>query len=598
MSTIFHEGHQVLVQHIGNNNQAVIADLLYFRITGSSYQENGEAFFLMPNINHLVKYTNLSKRVCQRALIALEQNNWIKRIKTRCLDGAVRTKVFITDKLKKAMLAIDNLKNSKIAANTSKTAVKPSFYADCAKMALSDSTKLAKSYIKEKKEKEINNTQDSSLEDYSLMAHENDLTVKTVIFDFSKYDLENFTCEAAIYDELTAKQKEAVSIITFNSTNTIDLDVFRESIDNKANKAYASDFKHLVSIAYREAKNAKQIKLEAEIITSDLSVDECYSIDYSASECDYDYSEDQSNREDLVVGANEYEVDTNTENNNDSKTSSVVIPDVDAVRAIIQAKLNQVAQDDAVEAIETIILDDGAINETNHSDTVAETENSGVTWEFQEENHVIPEVIENVVEAMQAAGYVDAERVVKTAQEVLVNEPEIGFRDLFDAVHYLLVKVPLKAANGGKSKLLISLWEDVEIDGSKVPQSVQQRGVVPTLADIEMPKVSDTRLRHDLASEAEQVFCNGKLPYSQTVALVGIIDYVKRQGVVIGSDKEVYQWLYHMASNKDYYYSNAVNFKHWCNIAMSQLRQRRLHRPAGFGKWLAMVEKQKIEVVA
>ena len=35
------------------------------------------------------------------------------------------------------------------------------------------------------KEKELNNIQDSLLEDYSLIAHENNLTVKTVIFDFS-----------------------------------------------------------------------------------------------------------------------------------------------------------------------------------------------------------------------------------------------------------------------------------------------------------------------------------------------------------------------------------------------------------------------------
>ena len=592
MSTIFHEGHQVLVQHIGNNNYAAIADLLYFRITGSSYQENGESFFLMPNINHLVRYTNLSKRVCQRALIALEQNDWIKRIKIRCLDGAVRTKVFITDKLKKTMLSIDKLKTSKVAANSPKTAVKPSFHADSAKMALSDSANLARSYIKEKKE--INNTQDSLLEDYSLIVHENFSTVKTVIFDFSKYDLESFTCEAAIHDELTQKQKEAVSIITLNSTNTIDLDVFKEAFANTANKAYANDFKHLVSLAYREAKNAKRIKLYAEIITSDWSVDACYSIDYSESECDHSYLEDQQS-ETFVVGANEYKNDTNMENNNDSKLASVVIPHVDEVRAIIQEKLNLAAQDDAKGAI---TLDKGAINHYDHSDTVAEAENSVEAIEFQEENQVLSEVINDVVEAMKAAGYADLDKVVKTAQEVLLDELEIGFRDLFDAVHYLLVKVPLKAANSRASKLLSALWQDTETYDEKQTQSLQQQVALPTLADIEMPVVSDKRLRHDLASEAEQVFFNGKLPYSQTVALVAIIDYVKRQGVVIGSEKEVYQWLYHMASNKDYYYSNALNFKHWCNIAMSQLRQRRLQRPVGFGKWLAMVEKQKVENVA
>lgn len=229
---------------------------------------------------------------------------------------------------------------------------------------------------------------------------------------------------------------------------------------------------------------------------------------------------------------------------------------------------------------------------------MAETENSGETLEFQAENHVIQERIENVVEAMQAAGYEDADKVVTTAQEIMQDEPEISFRDLFDGVHYLLVKVPTKAANDSANNLLKNLWEDANTGDVNSTQSVKQQSAVPTLADIEMPKVSDKRLRHDLASEAEQAFFQGKLPYSQTLALVGIIDYVKRQGVVIGSEKEVYQWLYHMASNKSFYYSNAVNFKHWCNIAMSQLRQIRLHRPAGFGKWLAMVEKQKVEIVA
>ena len=116
--------------------------------------------------------------------------------------------------------------------------------------------------------------------------------------------------------------------------------------------------------------------------------------------------------------------------------------------------------------------------------------------------------------------------------------------------------------------------------------------------DIEMPPVKKEDLRKDLVGNADQEFHSGVLPYSQCVALVAIIDYVKRQNVVIGCDKEMYQWLYHMASNQAYYYSNAINFRHWCNIAMSQLKQRRLNRPAGFGKWMSMVENNTLEVAA
>ncbi|GGF92115.1 MULTISPECIES: hypothetical protein [Cysteiniphilum] len=586
MSTIFHEGRKILRQYLGKPSYVDIADLIYFRVKGSKYyDDDNNQFFILPNIEHIADHTGHGITVCKKALSILEHENWISKKRKRCFDGAVRLFIYTTAKFNNIMDSIENIfsKNSKAQFKESSTLLSND---DSTQKAKSDSTQNNETYIKE--QKKIENNSHNNL---SVKLNNIKMNVMTVIFDFSKYDLGDFICEAAINNELTEKQKEVIHIIIINNTSTIDLDVFREAIANKTNKAYASDFKHLVSIAYREAKSIKKIQIEAEMITSDLSVNECYSIDYLASECDYDYLEDQSNSETLVVGANEYEADTNMENNNDSKLSNVVIPDVDEVRAIIQAKLNLVAQDDAIEVIETVTLDDGAINDTNHSVTVAETENSGELLEFQEENRVILERIGNVVEAMQAAGYVDAERVVKTAQEILVDEPEIGFRDLFDAVHYLLVKVPLKAANSGKSKLLSALLEDGENPDVKPTQCVNRQVEVPTLADIEMPKVSDTRLRHDLASEAEQVFFKGKLPYSQTAALVGIIDYVKRQGVVIGSDKEVYQWLYHMASNKDYYYSNAMNFKHWCNIVMTQLKSKSLHKPFGHDKWISLLKQ-------
>ena len=75
------------------------------------------------------------------------------------------------------------------------------------------------------------------------------------------------------------------------------------------------------------------------------------------------------------------------------------------------------------------------------------------------------------------------------------------------------------------------------------------------------------------------------LPDSQKIALVAIIDYVKRKGVVLGSDTEIYRWLYHTVSHHERYYSRATSFKHLANILIKQLMNKRFERPSGFDRW-------------
>ena len=79
-------------------------------------------------------------------------------------------------------------------------------------------------------------------------------------------------------------------------------------------------------------------------------------------------------------------------------------------------------------------------------------------------------------------------------------------------------------------------------------------------------------MRQDWVNKAEQDFYTGSLPNSQQLTLVTIIDYIKRKGIIITVEQEVYEWLYHMASKKDYYYNWVNNFKHWCNIVMRQFK--------------------------
>ena len=112
MSTIFHAGRKILRQEIGNHNYAEIADLLFFRVQGTKYyDEQGKPFFLLPNINYIAEETGFKERSCERALADLDKNEWIDRVKIKCYDGAVRTKIYITDKFKSIMSHIDQLLN-------------------------------------------------------------------------------------------------------------------------------------------------------------------------------------------------------------------------------------------------------------------------------------------------------------------------------------------------------------------------------------------------------------------------------------------------------------------------------------------------------
>jgi len=207
MSTIFHKGRKVLRQAIGNHNYAEIADLLYFRIIGSKYyDEEGKPFFLLPNINHIVEETGFCERLCQRALAELEKNNWIEKIKTRCFDGAVRIKIYITEKFIEIMHYIESMINNKTDVHVLEIAEKALIDDDYAPLAESDSANLAESYIKEKNTKEeikkFNNNQASK-----TLEKEKPEIVKPINFEFS-LDLNKHTEAMELFLRDTAEKEQ------------------------------------------------------------------------------------------------------------------------------------------------------------------------------------------------------------------------------------------------------------------------------------------------------------------------------------------------------------------------------------------------------
>lgn len=207
MSTIFHKGRKVLRQAIGNHNYAEIADLLYFRITGSKYyDEEGKPFYLLPNINHIVEETGFCERLCQRALSELEKHNWIEKIKTRCFDGAVRIKIYITAKFIEIMHYIESMIDNKTEVHLPEIAEKSLTGGDYAPLAESDSANLADSYIKEKKTKEENNNFNNNQASKTLETERSEI-VKPVNFKFS-LDLNKYTEAMELFIRNTAEKEQ------------------------------------------------------------------------------------------------------------------------------------------------------------------------------------------------------------------------------------------------------------------------------------------------------------------------------------------------------------------------------------------------------
>lgn len=166
MSTIFHEGRRVLRKHINNPNHAEIADFLYFRESISKYTDNnGDRFFLLPNVNYLSEKLGYGSTLIKNCLKKLESDSFIIKVKHKCYDGAVRLKIYIKDKLKSIMDEISKLKIHKdsfkgTSKNNSEYQVKPTSIInknDQSQNDYSEKTQKDFSIIKEHDNKKKNN---------------------------------------------------------------------------------------------------------------------------------------------------------------------------------------------------------------------------------------------------------------------------------------------------------------------------------------------------------------------------------------------------------------------------------------------------------
>ena len=297
MSTIFHEGRKLLRLSLnGNHNLAEIADLLHFRISGSCYEDKNGRFFLLPNIEHLSETLGFGKTTCVNALKELEKNGFIKKIKKRCYDNAVRTRIYLTDKFKKIMSDIANLKNKEINAkekdtsksglnipekesstnqeskSTAENTVDLGLNPDLPKYDESDSPNSDESIIKEqtKKNNIVKNVVSQEVEPKNALSLE--------IIDSS--NIPEFTQDKVILDIPTSNQIDAIETITQNYE--VDGSQLFETVMELSNtKAdYFEDFNQILAVAINQ-------QLEPLIQAKELEAERAkckYEIDFRATE--------------------------------------------------------------------------------------------------------------------------------------------------------------------------------------------------------------------------------------------------------------------------------------------------------------------------
>ncbi|WHN66752.1 hypothetical protein [Cysteiniphilum sp. QT6929] len=179
--------------------------------------------------------------------------------------------------------------------------------------------------------------------------------------------------------------------------------------------------------------------------------------------------------------------------------------------------------------------------------------------------------------------------VVKSATRAIKDYGKLNFDQLYNGICYSHFTVPKLIDRQAVADIDQDNKKNQSYNKAKNPLSKNPNLKLPTLTDLKMPIIEKEVLYKDWASLAEQSLGLGVVSECQKIAIVAIIDYVKRKGVVITSDQEVYEWLYHTAANYEYYFSGATNFKHLANILIKRLVNQSFNRPSGFDHWRKMI---------
>jgi DNA-binding Lrp family transcriptional regulator len=261
-----------------------------------------------------------------------------------------------------------------------------------------------------------------------------------------------------------------------------------------------------------------------------------------------------------------------------SKGESVGLSDVEAVN------FNGDFQGQARDSRETVANDNNYQQNVSADNTVKD--NEIVIDQFL---NLGESKYKDFVKLCLKRGFSSETQVIESATRAIKTYGNLNFDQLYNGIIYSHFTVPKLIDRQEVSKTEHENTKAQVNNKAKNPLSTNPSLKLPTLADLKMPVVEKELLYKDWAILAKQSLGLATVTECQKVALVAIIDYVKRKGVVITSDQEVYEWLYHTVSNYEYYFSGATSFKHLANILIKRLVNQSFNRPSGFDNWRKMV---------
>ena len=106
----------------------------------------------------------------------------------------------------------------------------------------------------EDENKTLKNSKSINRKNNNTLKNKKKENIKTVIFDFTRFNFGKIVCEKSILDYFTIRQVQGINIITYCYRDILDIMIFNHMLYRSDLKKEAKDFKQLVTWAYIKAK--------------------------------------------------------------------------------------------------------------------------------------------------------------------------------------------------------------------------------------------------------------------------------------------------------------------------------------------------------
>ncbi len=567
------------LKHLNCPRQAILLlQVLYFSHKDSSVFANaiGETYQgMLVNFNALEDRLGFSRKVCLSTFKKLEEQGLIVRI-------TLKNNRILYQSTHKANRLLDDLHNYSLAVNTDnkdietfsahfqkidKISVSEGSYTQRDRQAFTFGDSSIYKVNNQRVNRKNNNQYNPSQELESMSSTENIDCDETVIFDFSDLGIESIKCESKLFEYFTVSQAKVINTVAHANAKKIDIFAFNNALARKDIKREAKDFKQFVDWCYLVAVDTKGLMPVADGDVAKWMLDS-----------------DRVHRkiDDLSDKVNHHNSQTDSKSKLDL---DVVIAELKAILKdkSIETVTTKVTElntryviDTENELVSAVLFDFGVISE--------DTFLSGFGVAGDERNALLKTSLTTGSNTIN-----ERNDVVRCATDALKVYDKPNFDQPFKGMCYGDFGVPKLSDRPSVASLDQNNREAQSNTKTKNPLSKNPNLKLPTVADLKMPIVEKEVLYKDWASLAQQDLVKDTVTECQKVGIVAMIDYVKRKGVTITSDQEVYEWLYHTVANYQFYFSGAKNFKHLANILIKRLVNQSFNRPSGFDHWRKMV---------